>query len=70
MRQLVMAGTGNSDSAITVLGFLVGSAFAHNFGLASSAAGTTANGRIAFAICVVIVFIIAIFNTKKGKSVE
>ena len=39
LRQLVLAGEGNSDSAITVLGFLAGAAVSHNFGLASSAKG-------------------------------
>ena len=37
LRQLVMSGEGNSDSAVTVLGLIVGAAFCHNFGLASSA---------------------------------
>jgi len=70
MRQLVLAGTGNSDSAITVIGFLVGSALVHNFGLASSGAGTTSNGRIAFFICAVVMFAIAIFNIKKGEGAK
>ena len=65
LRQLVLAGSGNSDSAITVLGFLVGAAFCHNFGLASSGAGTTENGRIAFFICTAIVFAIAYLNLRK-----
>jgi uncharacterized membrane protein YedE/YeeE len=47
LRQLIMAAEGNIDSVITVVGMLVGAAFAHNFGLASSAAGATANGKIA-----------------------
>jgi len=65
LRQLVLAGSGNSDSGVTVLGFFVGAAICHNFGLASSGAGTTPNGRIAFVICVIIVFAIAILNTGK-----
>ena len=68
MRQLVMAGTGNSDSAVTILGYLVGAALVHNFGLASSAAGTTGNGRIAFFVCVIIVFAIAVMNSKKVSA--
>lgn len=64
LRQLVLAGSGNSDSGITVLGFLVGSAIVHNFNLASSGAGTTPNGRVAFVICVAVVFAIAFLNTK------
>jgi len=68
LRQLVMAGSGNSDAAITVLGFLAGAAICHNFGLASSGAGTTPNGQVAFVMCVIIVFAIAIFNIKKFQG--
>ena len=38
LRQLILAGEGNSDSAITVLGLLAGAAFCHNFGLAPTKA--------------------------------
>lgn len=65
MRQLVLAGEGNSDSAVTLLGLLVGAAFAHNFGLASSANGPTANGQIAVIIGIAVVTVIAYFNTYK-----
>lgn len=65
MRQLVLAGEGNSDSAVTLLGLLVGAAFAHNFGMASSANGPTANGQIAVIIGIVVVTAIAYFNTYK-----
>lgn len=65
MRQLVLAGEGNSDSAVTLLGLLVGAAFAHNFCLASSANGPTANGQIAVIIGIVVVTVIAYFNTYK-----
>jgi len=68
LRQLILAGSGNSDSGVTVLGFLVGAAISHNFGLASSAAGSTANGRVAFVICVIIIFLIAALNTGKSKA--
>ena len=67
LRQLILAGSGNSDAGVTVLGFIVGAAVCHNFGLASSATGATANGRIAFAICVVITFAIAFLNSKKQE---
>ncbi|MBA4391714.1 MAG: YedE-related selenium metabolism membrane protein [Syntrophus sp. (in: bacteria)] len=38
-RQLFLAGEGDSDAAIFVLGMIVGAAIAHNFGLASSPKG-------------------------------
>mgnify|MGYP001168502155 CR=1 FL=1 len=65
MRQLVLSGEGNSDSAVTLLGFIVGAAFAHNFGLASSGNGPTANGQIAVVIGIVVVTVIAYLNTYK-----
>ena len=63
LRQLVLAGEGNTDSAVTVLGLMVGAAFAHNFGLAASADGPTANGKIAVAIGIAVVAVIAAANT-------
>ena len=39
LRQLVLAGNGNTDSALTVFGMLVGAAVVHNFGLAKAASG-------------------------------
>ena len=37
LRQLILAGEGSGDSAVTVLGMIVGAAMAHNFGLAGNA---------------------------------
>ena len=36
LRQLILAGEGNGDSGVTVLGMIVGAAVAHNFGLAGN----------------------------------
>lgn len=63
LRQLVLAGEGNADSGITIIGLMVGAAFAHNFGLASSAEGPTANGRMAVIVGIAAVVLIAMFNT-------
>lgn len=68
LRQLILAGSGNSDSGVTVLGFFVGAAICHNFGLASSGAGVTLNGRIAFVVCAVVVFAIAVLNTRRSSQ--
>lgn len=68
LRQLVLSGEGNSDSAITVVGLMVGAAFAHNFGLASSGAGPTANGKIAVIVGLVIITLIACMNTFKKEN--
>lgn len=68
MRQLVLSGEGNTDSAVTVLGLIVGAAFAHNFGLASSANGPTSAGKIAVVIGILVVSAIACANTFGKKS--
>ena len=43
-RQLFLAGEGDGDAAVFVLGMIVGAGFAHNFGTASSPAGVGPNG--------------------------
>lgn len=68
LRQLVLAGEGNTDSAVAILGMLAGAAFCHNFGLASSAAGPTANGKIAVVIGLCVVAAIACLNTFRKKN--
>ena len=68
LRQLVLSGEGNSDSAMTVVGLMVGAAFAHNFGLASGGAGPTANGKIAVVIGLLVVACIACINTFKREN--
>lgn len=69
LRQTVMAGEGNSDSAITLLGMLTAAAFCHNFGLASSADGPTLNGKIAVAVGFAILIVVTIFNIgRKGAK--
>ena len=65
LRQLILTGEGNSDSAVTVLGMIVGAAVCHNFGLASSANGPTLNGQIAVVIGFVVVLVISLMNVAK-----
>ena len=67
LRQLILAGEGNSDSAITVLGLVFGAAFCHNFGFASSGAGPTLNGQIAVGVALVVLAVISIVNVKKAN---
>ncbi|MGN0345003.1 MAG: YedE family putative selenium transporter [Lachnospiraceae bacterium] len=68
LRQLVLAGEGNADSAVTVLGLAAGAAFAHNFGLASSADGPTTAGKVAVLAGLAVVTLLAVCNTKKGEK--
>jgi len=46
-RQLFLAGEGDNDAAVFVLGMLVGAGFAHNFGLVSSPGGIGLHGMAA-----------------------
>jgi len=80
LRQLILAGQGSSDSAVTVLGLFFGAAFCHNLGLASSgtaldpetsevvAGAATANGKVAVIICIIVCFIIAFTNKRESAK--
>ena len=73
LRQLIMAGEGNSDSAISVLGMFTGAAFSHNFGLAGVAGtdyGLSTNGKVAVISCVVLLLLTGSIITfsKYGKN--
>ena len=57
-RQLFLSGEGDGDAAIFVIGMIAGAAFAHNFGLASSAAGATPAGMAAFVVGMVVCLLI------------
>lgn len=80
MRQLVLAGQGSSDAAVTVLGMLLGGAMAHNFGLASAAAkaatetdpavigGPSPAGKIATLCCIIVLFVLAVSQKRTKKT--
>ncbi|MFC1561514.1 YedE family putative selenium transporter [candidate division KSB1 bacterium] len=55
-RQLILAGQGNNDAAVFILGLTAGAAFAHNFNIAASPAGTSVWGMSAviagLAVCI------------------
>ena len=70
LRQLVLAGEGSSDSAVTILGLLAGAAFCHNFGLASSGNGPTANGKIAVVIGIAVALVVACVNTFRKENTK
>lgn len=69
LRQVILAGEGNTDSAVTVLGFIVGAAISHNFGLASSAAGIGA-GPVAATMILgfVVLAVISVMNLQKVEG--
>ena len=69
LRQIILSAEGNIDSVITFLGLLIGGAFVHNFGLASSAAGPTANGKVAVIIGLAVVVVVGLMNMNKSADV-
>ena len=79
LRQLILAGEGNGDSAVTVLGMVVGAAVAHNFGLAGAAdsiaedgtyivGGIGSAGMIAVAIGFVVLAFVTITHLPKKEE--
>ena len=81
LRQLILAGQGSSDSAVTVIGMMFGAALCHNFGLAASGTALNAetqevvagvvplNGKVACIICIVVLFVIAFTNKRENTTV-
>ncbi len=69
VRQTILASEGDADAGVTILGVIVGAAFAHNFGLASSPKGVTPNGKIAVIIGIVVVLTIAYSVVKEANRV-
>ena len=78
LRQLILAGEGNGDSAVTVLGMIVGAAFAHNFKLAGGAAslkdgvysagGIATTGKVAVLLGFAVLLVISMLNTMKKEA--
>lgn len=78
LRQLILAGEGSGDSAVTVLGMIVGAAIAHNWGTAGSAASLTdgvysvggvgTHGKVAVIIGFAVLLIISVINIQRKKK--
>ena len=72
LRQLILAGEGNGDSGVTVLGMIVGAAVAHNFGLAGNpdsvvdgvykVGGIGTNGMVAVVLGFVVLLAISLLH--------
>ncbi|MEF2144689.1 MAG: YedE family putative selenium transporter [Desulfovibrionaceae bacterium] len=65
-RQLFLAGEGDGDAAVFVFGMIVGAAFAHNFGLASSPKGLGPHGMAAVFVGLAVCLFIGITMRKKA----
>lgn len=80
MRQLILSGTGNTDSAITIIGMALGAAASHNFGLASApnkldeagqlVGGPTAAGKIAVIIGLIILIGIGLMKRQTETAAK
>lgn len=79
LRQLILAGSGNGDSAITVFGMIVGAALAHNFGLAGNpdsvneagkivVGGISTAGKVAVLLGFVVLAVISVVNVQSKKK--
>lgn len=67
-RQLFLAGEGDGDAAVFVFGMIVGAAFAHNFGLASSPKGVGLHGIAAVIIGLAVCLFIGFTMRKKSAA--
>jgi YedE family putative selenium metabolism protein len=68
LRQLVLTGEGNGDSAITLLGMLVGAAVSHNFSTASTPTLVKSGGKIEVIAGLVLVTVTAVLIVKKQNK--
>ncbi|MDL2330252.1 YedE-related selenium metabolism membrane protein [Desulfosarcina sp. OttesenSCG-928-A07] len=64
-RQIFMAGEGDADAGLFVLGMVAAAAFAHNFGLASSPAGIGPYGDMAIYLCLVVLLGLSVIHIRK-----
>ena len=62
LRQMILAGQGNTDSALSVIGMILGAAFAHNYLLASTPAGPRFNGEVVVVAGLVLLLIIGLVH--------
>ena len=79
LRQLILAGEGNGDSAVTVFGMITGAALAHNLSLAGNAdsvneagevvvGGIGTNGKVAVAVCIIVLLVVSLLNSRQKEA--
>ena len=79
LRQLILAGTGSGDSAVTVFGMIVGAALAHNFGLAGNTdslneagelvvGGISNYGKAAVILGLVVMLVVGLTNLPREEA--
>lgn len=67
MRNLIRSGEGDTDAAVTVLGYLAGAALANNFQLASSPNGLTSLGPVAVAAGLIFCVAVALIKLERTE---
>ena len=78
LRQLILAGEGSGDAAVSVLGMVAGAAAAHNFGLAGNAdsvvdgtyqvGGTSTAGMAAVALGFAVLLAVTLTHLPKKEG--
>ncbi|MEG1501270.1 MAG: YedE family putative selenium transporter [Clostridiales bacterium] len=79
LRQLILAGEGNGDSAVTIFGMIMGAAFVHNFGFAGNPdalneakemviGGISNGGKIAVLVGFMVFLIVSLINLPKEEK--
>lgn len=79
LRQLILAGEGNGDCAVTVFGMVFGAALAHNFSLAGNpdsvneakeyiVGGIGTNGKVAVGLALVFLLVVSIINSRQEAA--
>ncbi len=64
-RQMILAGSGNSDSTVSVLGMITGAGLSHNFMMVNAQAATD-SGKFGVITAIILYFVIAFANMKKN----
>lgn len=67
LRQLILAGEGDSDAGTAVLGMVFGASLCHNLGLASTVNGPTHPGKLAVAFAMAVMLLLSVVNAREGK---
>lgn len=65
LRQLILTGEGNTDSAMVVVGMVAGAGFAHNFKLASTPQGPSVNSEVAVIIGIITCIVIGMLSRQE-----
>ena len=73
LRQLILSGEGNGDSAVAVFGMIAGAAISHNFGLAgkggaAAAEAVSTNAKVVILCGFAILLAISLINLPKGAK--